>query len=648
MRYLVTATALGAGRARHNISAWREIFVILNVDKHGGPTPLEITYADVHEALGPISLSLTAASLTVGGTVTLTVVHPEPPPKLNVHVIRVFCEQTFELYSETKKAWMKLPPEKLRVAEWGHMPNKPAKPLPLSQQVQSDPTDIIWTAEKEGAGKPGKGAYHALPNIAPYGQAIPHTSLANSGPSTPAFGSSPQNSTIPLPTPSDTGSRSPFRLQAGSGNVTPGNRKGYKLKATVRLPNDDHMRPSTVRGSRAEIRIGHEMGVEVFFSREDVLDTREGTENYGKPKVQVFSARRSVVVPSCTATFDTVHLPPYVQESPVSSRPPSPTNLARNQANYFSSPHHAAAMPSPGLSSSSSNNIGNHSNADLQKLAVTLHNTLPGGRGRPDGPSSGPHSTVGSRQGSRDPSPTRPPLDRGSSTHSISHSISAAFNGHFPHGMGRKSRPASRPSSRPPSPTHDSGSASLSTSPANAASHHPTSHRGRRFGSNFQGFTPAVATQTTSAPPSGAVTPSHHSSGYHTPHLPHHHHGPSTLAPNAPWGATHLPPRTGNSHDTCNCGRTTEELAGAEHRLLDGVPTAPGMFSETHGMDEEPPAWSESRPASPDYFSQVFANTSNQSAVNTPAVTGGHDGHGQGHGSGSGKGSYFNSPMWGV
>ncbi|CAO1617788.1 unnamed protein product [Sympodiomycopsis kandeliae] len=678
VRYIVTATALGAGRARHNITAWREVFVILNVDKDGGPSPLEIIYADIHEALGPISLSLTAASLTVGGTAMLTVVHPDPPPKLSVHVIRVFIEQTTELYSETKKAWLKLPAEKMRVAEWGHMPNKPNRPVPPSQQPSQDPASAIWIGNENGHGKPGKGAFHAMPHVAPYGTAVPHMATASSAPATPgklgspttfaqneAFNADAAPAALPVPI-AGTSQAGPSAPRA-SPSAAPGDashaatgKPGYKLRTTVRLPNDDHMRPSTVRGSRADIRVSHEMGIEVFFSRKDVLDTRETSDSFGQPKVQVFSARRSVVVPSCTATFDTVHLPPYVEESPVNSRPPSPTNLARSPSTVRNA---------------------NHSHPDLQKLANTLHNTLPGGRRRPtpphsktaSHPNSNPNSVPGSRHGSRDPSPTRngfserdghPSREVPSRQHSygssIGHSLSVAFGSHFPTGMGigRKSRPNSRPASRPGSPTlersqgegglgsghNGNGSAGPSGGhgPSSSATggvpiHHPRSRRG--LGGGLQGFTPATATQTVTAPPSGAATPIHGGSSPHGSTTPQYAYSPQThsltsgmmgmnlghipstprtLPANSPWGVSSFPHRTGSSHNTCNCGRTTEELSNAELRLLEGVPTAPGAFSEHHAEGEMPPPWTESRPPSPDYFSQVWAGT--QSAVNTPGV----------------------------
>lgn len=483
VRYILTATALGAGRARHNISTWKEIFIMLHVNAEGGPTPLDIQYHDVHEALGPLSVSLTSASLTVGGTANLSIYHPDPPPNLNIHVARVFLEQTFELYSEARKGWLKLPTEKLRLWEKGYMPYK-------SKQHADNigPEDTIWHGDMEGdgPGHPGRGAGHGPANISPFG--LPLNGSA-SAPVTPLEPSTP------------------YHMD-----------NGYKIKSVVRLPDDNVIRPSTVRGSRAEIRVSHEMGVEVFFSRKDVLDERDGSESYGKPKVQVFSMRRATLIPSCCCTFDTIHLPPYSLESPVSSRPSSP--------------------------SYSSSQRSSHPELEHWKRTTTLNHTLPHSRGSSalsSGVHSGINSSANSRAGSREPSPTR-------------HGFSSHFGG-----GGRKSRNAS-----------------------------PTRSRARNInGLGSNGL--------------HALTPS--SAGHIDQNGSNRHHGystPRSLPDNVPWAVSYLPDRTGPSHETCNCGRTTEELTEAEQRLLEGVPTAPGAWVENHDANVAPPPWAPpSRASSP-------------------------------------------------
>ncbi|PWN51038.1 hypothetical protein IE53DRAFT_66369 [Violaceomyces palustris] len=482
VRYILTATALQAGRGRSNISTWREIFIMLHVSADGGPTPLDIQYHDVHEALGPMSVSLTSASLTVGGTANLSIYHPDPPAGLNVHVARVFLEQTFELYSEVRKGWLKLPTEKLRLWEKGFMPYKNKNPELATKE------DALWIADANGGpGRPGRGAGPGPANISPFGL--------------------PLNGSVSAPvTPGEP--------------ATPMHEEGYKVKSVVRLPDDNIIRPSTVRGSRAEIRVSHELGVEIFFSRLDVLDQREGSESFGLPKVQVFSMRRATLIPSCCCTFDMIHLPPYSLESPSNSRPSSPT------------------PPTPGSRRNA------HAELDHWKRTTSLNLSLPGSRNG-SAPGSAPGSRPGSRAGSRESSPTR-------------HGFGHHFGGH-----GRKSRNSSKDRER---------------------------GRSSALGGGLHALTPAT--------PGGASTPG---GANHHPH-PHPYGSsvPKSLPLNTPWGISPLPPRTGTSHDTCNCGRTTEELTEAEQRLLEGVPTAPGAWVDTHDEGSTPPPWTPpSRPGSP-------------------------------------------------
>ncbi|SPO49360.1 uncharacterized protein PSANT_07053 [Moesziomyces antarcticus] len=98
-----------------------------------------------------------------------------------------------------------------------------------------------------------------------------------------------------------------------------------------------------------------------------------------------------------------------------------------------------------------------------------------------------------------------------------------------------------------------------------------------------------------------ALTPA--SAGHIDQNGSHRNHGystPRSLPDNVPWAVSYLPDRTGTSHDTCNCGRTTEELTEAEQRLLEGVPTAPGAWVENTDANVPPPPWAPpSRASSP-------------------------------------------------
>jgi hypothetical protein len=548
LKYTLTATALGAGRGRSNVIASRDIFIVLQVNSDGGPTPLDIQYHDVHEALGALSVSLTSASLTVGGTASLSIYHPTIPAGLSVHVARVFLEQTIELYSEMRKGWMKLPVEKLRLWERGYMPYK-------DKLKQIDPSlsmeDSLWLRAEDGVspGRPGRGASNA-PTLAPYGIAI----NGSSGPPTPGHGGhSPLAPLASLPGSSQNGTA------PTSGATTPSH-DGYRIRSVMRLPDDNTIRPSTVRGSRAEIRISHELGIEIFFSRASVLDDRPTSESQGKPKVQVFSMRRATVIPSCLATFDTIHLPPYTLESPASSRPTSPTPFAPSslgsgpggRGREFGGPH---STPEE---------------LEYWRLTQSLRAALPHASGTTS-PPSGIHSAEKSNPTSRNTSPSR-------SHHGALGIFGRKSRNTSPNGHGRKSRPAS-PNGN--SPSHQSGTISASGSGHITASH-PIGIN-RKGAPNLHALTPAFTNAlptVVTAPASGTTTP-------------------RSLPANSPWAISNLPPRTSTSHNTCQCGRSTEELIEAERRLLEGAATAPGIFSNAHDEGQLPPPWSASRPSSP-------------------------------------------------
>lgn len=502
-----------------------------------------------------MSITLTSASLTVGGAATLSVYHPSPPAGLNVHAIRVFLEQTIELYSDIHKGWMKLPAEKLRLWERGFHPYKD-----VSKQVDPSATmeDSFWISSEDGEapGHPGRAITQgsSASTLAPFGS----LNVMQSG-----FSAASQPST-------------PGGMAGSMGNMSLGGpsstqNDGYKFKSILRLPDDNTIRPSTVRGSRAEVKVTHEIGVEVYFSRLSVLDDREESENIGKPKIQLFTMRRPVSIPSCCATYDTIHLPPYSLESPISSRPPSPTLLS---SSLGSSGAPQSQMASRGRQGPPLRNA-TQSEIDHWKLKQTLKAALGSGpvsTGNTNVSTSGIRSAERSLPSSRNSSPTR---------------SGNGFGGYF----GRRSRPAS------PTGHHSSSSASsFGTSPGS----------NRRSYGGLHALTPTNK-------PSPPIHPATSSSGISTPPLTHASTTfptvttappsgtttPKTLPPNSPWAQSGFPARSSTSHDSCQCGRSIEELIDAENRLLEGVPTAPGVWVDAHDEGQMPPPWTPSRPSSP-------------------------------------------------
>ncbi|WFD29440.1 hypothetical protein MSPP1_000449 [Malassezia sp. CBS 17886] len=474
-RYMLTATALGAGRHNASVTATREAFVIQQHGPSGGPSPLEMHFQETHEALGFVSISLSSSSLTVGGTAALAVYHPKPPPKLNIHMYRVLVQQKFELHDTHTDTWTEMPPEKLRVWELGVLPVRVCAWAPACR-------DGVLVAEGMQPGRLGTAArtsptVHAL---------LPSLDVC----------AAPADS---LPDAGD---------------------YGYRIKTVARLPDDNRLRPTTMSGTRTNVRVTHDIGVEVLFSRVDVLEERADNEMYGQPRVQMFSMLKTASIASCALTFDAVHLPPYSAASPVVSRPASPARAPR-ASNALRT---ATRTPPSGAGPSES---------DWNRLVHSLSSSL-------------------------------------SATIRLPSSLSASRSA---------SRAASRAASRPSTPPPADGAMTPGTTTPGAASAGPTTPTVHVLRPNDSA---ALLRRTSGAQPHSAMDRA----------------APRNLPVGTPWAVSHLPPRTGQNHDTCNCGQTTESLVEAEARLLEGAPTAPGAWIDEPSAQAYLPPWTPSSRAS--------------------------------------------------
>lgn len=512
------------------MSTWKEVHVIAQVQSDGGPTALDLDYRDYHEALGVMSLSLMSASLTVGGVAAVEVHHPDPPPSVTVHAIRVYLEQTLEIFSAVRNQWLKLPTEKLRLWEKGRTPYSSLRPDDVM------PKETIWfaQADEQGeptVGRPGRGAGPGRPSMSPFGLTLDGTFAHHTIAGPPQLPSSDH--------------------QSG----------GYTLQSIFRLPDHRAMRPSTVRGSKTDIRVTHEIGTEVFFSRLGVLDQRPQSETYGLPKMQVFSMRRAVVVPSCACTHDTIHLPPYTLETPPQSRPGS---------------RWGSRTATPRTSSDG-----------RRGSFATLRTSLDGRRGS----SATARTSVDGRRGSSTTpdgllSPMvacSPPPER------ESRSLRASFSSLR---LGRRSRPSSperavvngKKKTEPSQNVRNGTPPLLPLRPILRSRHSSNATTLSKLG-RLSPSTPGRGSDVSSG---GWLAAPVDAADERTPPPM-----PDWSMPPPYYGETHT------SHARCTCGRGSDELADGEQRLLEGVPTAPGVWLDAPRSDdgEAPPPW---RPPSDD------------------------------------------------
>lgn len=127
VRYLIKATALGAGRAKSNIEAWRDLFPVVNPAQDGGPTPLTVLYNDLHPTVGLLSVACTAHNISVGGVFNVDIHSPTPPTDLIVYLVRVSVETSTELRTK-KKGKQHVPPQRHKLFEKGWVPPRPNDP----------------------------------------------------------------------------------------------------------------------------------------------------------------------------------------------------------------------------------------------------------------------------------------------------------------------------------------------------------------------------------------------------------------------------------------------------------------------------------------------------------------------------------------
>ncbi|CAO1623811.1 unnamed protein product [Sympodiomycopsis kandeliae] len=155
VRYVIKATAYGAGRAKSNLESWRDCFPVANPSMEGGPTPLTVLYNDLHPTVGLLSIACTSQNISVGGLFQLDIHSPTPPPDLFVYMVRVCVDTTIELQTK-RKGKQVVPTQRHKLFEKGYVP--PSKNDPhgegdgkKSEGYVRDPTrhgaESAWTVQ---------------------------------------------------------------------------------------------------------------------------------------------------------------------------------------------------------------------------------------------------------------------------------------------------------------------------------------------------------------------------------------------------------------------------------------------------------------------------------------------------------------------
>ncbi|WVR07466.1 hypothetical protein IAU60_004508 [Kwoniella sp. DSM 27419] len=107
--------------------------------------------------------------------------------------------------------------------------------------------------------------------------------------------------------------------------------EGWKIRAVVRMPNHDKIRPTTCDGTITPIRVTHECILQIFYSVDG--QCVKGTPMEGPGELRMMTMKMPAQIPSCVLTGNTLNLPTYetAHDTPredidaVLSSPPSKT-----------------------------------------------------------------------------------------------------------------------------------------------------------------------------------------------------------------------------------------------------------------------------------------------------------------------------------
>ncbi|CAO1628499.1 unnamed protein product [Parajaminaea phylloscopi] len=148
VRYVIKATAYGAGRARSNLESWRDCFPVANPSNEGGPTPLTVLYNDLHPTVGLLSVACTSQNISVGGLFQLDIHSPVPPADLIIYLVRVSLETTIEIRTK-RKGKQTVPAQRNKLFEKGYVPPRKEDPHVAGDGKKSD--GFIRDPARDGA-----------------------------------------------------------------------------------------------------------------------------------------------------------------------------------------------------------------------------------------------------------------------------------------------------------------------------------------------------------------------------------------------------------------------------------------------------------------------------------------------------------------
>ncbi|BGP54640.1 hypothetical protein JCM8202_003704 [Rhodotorula sphaerocarpa] len=240
IRHSVRATLHGHGTFRDLTSSPKAVWLIANPAAPGDlPSGLEIDVRQDLRDIGPIALHISSPHLTVASLLFLGITLERPPEGLKIMSVQAFVRQQFEIHYSNPDLPVSHPPEQRKLLFYADS----STPLASS-------TDDLLERDHLSRGAPPPLAYEP--------RALMPQPLA--------------------------------RLEGG---------KEWMYARVTRIPDDDSVRPTTLRGTDTPIRVQHALVAQVRFRYK------------GSKKDHVLEMESKVDIASCCCLTSSLLLPVY-------------------------------------------------------------------------------------------------------------------------------------------------------------------------------------------------------------------------------------------------------------------------------------------------------------------------------------------------
>ncbi|KAK4056513.1 hypothetical protein OIO90_002360 [Microbotryomycetes sp. JL221] len=269
VRHSIKATAKFPGRFSPSVSSSpANVYLVANPSPPGElPDPVDISIQHYSEDLGPVGIGIASPYLTVASLLSTRVTLLGPPQPVTIVGIESFIQQQYEIsFNDSRK---NVKPERTRYKL------KKVDPFKVS------PSLVIPVCVNE-----------CLPSE-------PRSNAADRLLTEPKYVDDQQVKENPCcPVKPDVYSTDPTPLRQLNAC------EGFHYSRTMRVPTDDHVRPTTLPGTETRIRVGHKVFVEIRYRLQ------------GETSDKVLVIGKEVTIASCCIWLDSLRLPAYSKTVP--------------------------------------------------------------------------------------------------------------------------------------------------------------------------------------------------------------------------------------------------------------------------------------------------------------------------------------------